>query len=701
MKNHVFLILFLVTGSLQAFDSISQLQEFATMMPEFPEPDTAQYQTPNYSSFYHHYAPSYFWQILQRLHIVAPPLWTPAQLENLLTDLVQNKMCLPTDHLIPVTSASRVYIWGDLKGAYHSLVRDLIALRNEGVIGDDLVLQQEVYLVFLGNVIDQSPYTVETLTAVLSLLKKNPCRVLYLAGNHEEKGLWQDHTLGQELQTKARGYTDESLPLGTLISELFKKLPRSIYLQSPDKELIQLSYQTQADRVVQGRVIGLDRSLTYQKTTGLELLPSQWGATTWNVFSSPTLTSKKLYNFTHDAFVLLTPAKHLSLWTITLYSKPIDADRFTQERFALLTGQPLRGLQPPLATKEPLLFGTTIDLSKTSASLGKRVREGLELRMHKENWQGGINGHPLKLVVLDDQYTPRLSLHHLRTLLSTYGTHRIVAPLGTPTTASFLPFVEEKKALVLFPYTGAMIFRKPELTYMAHLRTSYAQEAIALIRYAYTTLQARRFALFYQDDTYGQSPLKGAQSAFKELGISDWLETPYVRNNPNIEEAAQKIARYNPDVILFFSTYAPSAALIRKLGINKVASTVFMGISFLTDVFRNFLRSKGLELIMARVMPNPEVPTLEIIKNYQQDMRRYNPTAAWSVDSLEGYLNMDVLIYVLHSLEEPITDEAIMAQLENIKELEYKGLHLNFNPATRELLRDVWIDTGTGEWIKF
>ena len=78
-----------------------------------------------------------------------------------------------------------------------------------------------------------------------------------------------------------------------------------------------------------------------------------------------------------------------------------------------------------------------------------------------------------------------------------------------------------------------------------HLRT-YANEAHALIRYAVDVLRARKFALFYQDDSYGQAPLFVARESLKKYGITEWLT--------------------------------------RKLGINKVANTVFRGISFLTDV---------------------------------------------------------------------------------------------------------------------
>ncbi len=202
--------------------------------------------------------------------------------------------------------------------------------------------------------------------------------------------------------------------------------------------------------------------------------------------------------------------------------------------------------------KQPFTFGCTLDLSKTSAPLGKRLREGIELRINKENLQGGIKGHPLKIIFLDDNYTPRLAKQNVETFISQYHTSTIVCPLGTPTTEAYLPLAVEKKIAIIFPYTGALIFRKPTLSHVVNLRPSYAKEAQALITYAYTALQGRKFAIFYQDDSYGMGPLLAAREALKKYGISSWVEAPYLRNNPNIDEPAKKILNFNPDVILFF-----------------------------------------------------------------------------------------------------------------------------------------------------
>jgi len=689
------------------------MQEYARIMPEFPQPDAAHTLNPDYSSFHksqmHGRFKQYLNSFLEALHLKKKPLWSAESFRTQLFEAIRHldQSSKEETHTVHATLESRYYIWGDLFGAFHSLVRGLTYLHNQGILSNDLKIKKDHFVIFNGNVIDQSPYILETLTAVMNLEEKNHAQVAYLAGKHEYQDAWKEYGLKRELTIKAKGFGSESPPLSSALSVFFTLLPRGLLIKGLDDTGVLITPITDLQRNIQlpqetvrARIQGVDRSISYQRTDGLQQLSSYKDATLWNVFSSPTMLNKELYQFSNDAFVLLTPKKDITDWTITLLWKERSANQFKDKVYNLITGQ----LQTTASSsagqrKDPLVVGCTLDLSKTSAPLGKRLRAGLELRINKANWEGGIAGMPLKMIFLDDAYTPRRAQKNMFKFVNEYATKTILAPLGTPTTESFLPLVEKENMLVLFPYTGAMIFRQPNLKSFVHLRSSYANEAKALITYAVNYLQAQKFAIFYQDDSYGKAPLQAAEETLRSFKITDWLATAYVRNNPNVDDAAAKILSYNPDVILFFSTHAPSVALIRKLGIHKVASTVFMGISFLTDVFRNFLRSKGLELIMARVMPDPTIPDREIVRNYQDDMFRLNPTGELSVDSLEGYINADFFIHVVNSLTEPISNDAIVAAIEKVKDVSYKGLSLTFNPKTRELLSNVWIDTGKGAWL--
>lgn len=719
-------LLFMRSDQIASFSSISQAVAYAETLDQNNMPDNDSFLNPSFTKVNYHQVSKGFMKytswLLELLGLKKQPLWRPADLatavEKATAQFLIYKKTTPYGLLLEAQPENRFYIFGDLNGAFHSLIRYLSFLKQQGVIEDSLkLIHPSSYLIFNGNAIDKSPYSAETLTLIADLMVKNPGNILYIIGKDETKNYWKNQSFSKELSIKAPALPKES------ITTFFETLPSAVFIKTEDERFIQISWYNKtyttsfplntkippnqllsvalnetsrpSTLIIDARITGVDRTISYQETNGLEHVASQKGQAVWSVFSSPTLVHKKLYNFHHDAFVELIPAQKFDAWKIVLINRDTQTkEPFKTSSFSLLT----EGTST--LTKAPLIFGSTLDLSKTSAPLGKRLQEGIELRFRKQNMQGGVKGHPLKIIFLDDNYTPRRSKQNVELLMTSYGTSTIFCPLGTPTTEAFLPLAEQKKIVILFPCTGAPIFRKPTLTNVINLRASYAREAEALVHYAFTTLRGRKFALFYQDDSYGQGPLYAAQAALKKLGIKDWVETPYLRNNPNIEGAAQKIVNFNPDVILFFSTPGPSGSLIHKLGVNKISTTILMGISFLTDVFRSFLAKKGLNLIMSQVMPNYNNTSIEIIKEYHEDMKKLNPDGKLSADSLEGYINASVLIEILTKMKLPFTQESLIHTIESLKNYPYKGLILNFNPETRELLKNVWIDPGKGEnWI--
>ena len=125
-----------------------------------------------------------------------------------------------------------------------------------------------------------------------------------------------------------------------------------------------------------------------------------------------------------------------------------------------------------------------------------------------------------------------------------------------------------------------------------------------------------------------------------------------------------------------------------------------MGISFLTDVFRKFLHTVGLELIISRVVPNIYTEKLQIIDEFNYSISKNNTNCIKSEDSFEGYINARIFSFVLNSIDQPYTKEKIIATIEGMKNVNFGGLVLNFNSETRELSQAVWIDIGKDQWIK-
>ena len=377
-------------------------------------------------------------------------------------------------------------------------------------------------------------------------------------------------------------------------------------------------------------------------------------------------------------------------------------DGFAIKAYNLVTGQLVDAarLKEPVAGKktQELVFGCTLDLSKGLRIQGINLVRGISARLNRENSTGGIEGKQLRFVVLDDQYIPHLARKNIEILQREYGTDIILAPMGSPTAKAWVDLVQNKQVLSLFPATGAPIFRRPELVYMVHFKTSYHNEGVALVRQAHAEFHTGKFAFFYQDDAFGQGAMEGAKAELARAGITNYKTIPYRRNTVDFSEQAKELADYNPDAVFFFATTIAVTAFIRQLGVSKLSGKALFGLSDMGEaVFRAFMRSKGIRMTIANVVPDPKGSMLPIVQEYRKEMDRLG--YPFDPFSLEGYIAATILIDFIKRAGCPITKEKLVATAQQTKEYKLEGLVLTYDPNTKELTKDIWLDTGEGEWL--
>lgn len=701
--------------------NLGRLKQFASRLPEYPKPDDNNWANPNYESFYKSHKN---W----RLNFLNSPL-SPALFKNLLLGLL-DLLPLRGEYVIKIlpTESSRIIIISDLHGAFHSLVRELEELTKIGIIDDDLKLKSKNnYIIFNGNVVDKSCYTLETLMLVMELIKKNLGQVFYIRGDHETNSLWHSYQLMDELKYKIK---KQYISYVLALECFFARLPLCVYLKSQDGGILRISHDSgdaslpyderrfkrflsaqntqpvvyypfdPAKEVTDGDdlklsavIIGADRNIPEKMTTPLEILLPFKGVPVWTFFSSPTYVSKQLLGFHQDAFLILETPKQINRWTFTLYTQDAEhPEGFKLNVFSLVYG--MRFKNPELIKtwdyEHEIRVGSSEDLSNISSVFGRRVVLGLQVAIALQNAHGGIRNCPIKLICLDDRYTERYAKENLNRLINEFHTDIILTPIGSPAVVGMLPEVKSEKILILFPIAGAMEFRQPQLRYFIHYRPSFMREVQELIRFAIEEKSLDHITLFYQEDKYGETVVAGAAEIFKRYPHVTWTKAPYNRFNLDVSEAAGIIKNFQPQGIVFYATGFPAISLINKLGIETVANMSLFSVSFLTDQFGGFLKSMGLNLYASRVVPSLTQDKLPIIHEYKHIMGKLGES--YREESFEAYINASLFFLLLSMVEGPLTKENIVKAAESIKDVDFKGLHLNFNPNTRELSDKVWID---------
>ena len=675
------------------FKSLPDFQRYAATHNEIPQNDIRRLHVGN---FYKQQQP-FSAQILEALNIYSFMHTNIDHITQLFARLQKGIEVKSESMKITLTSDdSNVYVWGNLHGSLHTLVRSLDWLHKQNIISQELIISKpDTYFVFYDSVLYDSVYGLETLLLVGLLQERNPQSVIYVKDSYEQKNNWQNHTLQIQLQ-EILGYKFHiTKDLNYAINNFFDSLVKHVDFITPSGTTLSITTDSQLrikhDTLTsQSVAIGtMHGPVKYLKQPGIYLLEQQYGIPTWLVVSTSNTTADT------GGFAVINLASSIAQSTISFLQKNDEQFEQTQQ-FNLVTGG-----NPGITTtiSNPVTFGSTMSLDLGVPAMGKSVQSGILAYINQINQSGGIDNKLVKLVVLNDNYIPYLARQNIEKLLKE-AIDTIILPIGSPTLTAYLDLVEQQKIAVLFPITGSAEFRKPTLTNLINYRASYGDEMSVVVDYLVKEFGLRKFAFFYQDDAFGKSALGPAHQALQKHGITEWVDIPYTRGSVLLQEQVTKIKELQPEALGLLSTANSTKELIRLIGVNNLTGTKLFGVSFLgEETFRYFTHSAGLSVIYGAVVPNPHTSNLPIVTEYRAAMdalkNRYNNF------SLEAYICGAILADVISTLTKPITKEKIIKALEALNHHNVKGIPLTFNPNTRTISSNVWIETGkTDKWIQ-
>jgi ABC-type branched-subunit amino acid transport system substrate-binding protein len=129
------------------------------------------------------------------------------------------------------------------------------------------------------------------------------------------------------------------------------------------------------------------------------------------------------------------------------------------------------------------------------------------------NKAGGINGRQIKLIALDDGYTPPKTVEATRRLVEDDNVLMMYGSVGTPTNAAVQKYLNVKKVPQLFITTGASRFRDPKaFPWTMAFMPGYVAEGRAMGRYVLEAVASPKIAVLYQNDDLGKDFRAGFRS---------------------------------------------------------------------------------------------------------------------------------------------------------------------------------------------
>lgn len=721
----------------QSFMHLPQAASYAHATQEFPNPDNADWQNPDFTGFYKAQAGGFKQKIFSLFGRKKLPFDERA-FQHLLASLTERQKHLHVDATmrLQANEQDNFVIFSDVRGAYHSLVRGLQKLVELDLLHEDLSVSKNTYIIF-SNLINASAFNLETLMLVLSLMEKNPERVIYLAGSHE-RSFSDDATLSKQLNF----FSTDAQKIAQDLQQFFRSLAQTLLITSNGDTLevsgkkveVILENAQAKGEYAQAIIAAHDDS----RTLGLKRYIGP--PITWTGFSSPTSAHRRLLGFSQDAFILVQTGAYFSDWLITLYAHDLQkkSDYEAIGSYNLSTGlfvsgshidffdaaeiqkmrelvaqkkQELTELEVACKEKKEQQAGkeekkdqnqeqvfsvaTTIDLSKSARSIGKKIQETILKSFEQKNKETirGITFHP---IILDNEYSPELARKQYLDLVENDKLDTLLAPFGTMTIAQSLDLLKNNKMALFFPaITESSLFRSGTLKNTVSLSVSYREQGKALVNFLLQHYAPKKIALFYQNDDFGKDGLQGALDELRALGYTGKVvELPHERTQLNFKDLVDTLVREQPDAIGFFCLPIAAIQFLKSVDRSNLSGKILFGISDLRDYdVLQFIKESGQKFLYANSLPDWRSNDLEIAREY----RKFAEDHAIVPDpfSFEVYVIAQLFFYLVEQTQGTLTKEKLLQAAEQIKNVNFKGLELNFDPKTRVLLDVVWLAYGT------
>ncbi len=337
------------------------------------------------------------------------------------------------------------------------------------------------------------------------------------------------------------------------------------------------------------------------------------------------------------------------------------------------------------AAADELVIGQVAPLSGVLADTGKDMVLGAKVYFDYVNEHGGVHGRKIRHVVKDDGYRVAETVRLTREAIDKDGALALIGFAGTGNVAELLAqkVLEQANIALVAPYTGGEPLREPFNPWIFHIRAGYADEAEGIVNQL-VLLNMKRIAVMYQDDPFGKAGLAGVAAALKKRGLEPVAAGAYEKNTDDVARAVRAIAPANPQAVVMISVNKSTAAFSRQIrAAANVLQLVNISVVNPNELVRLIGKGDARGIGIAQVMPYPYSPTVAIVKEYQQAMKRYAPDAELSYASLEEFIGAKVLVEGLRRAGPNPTRAKVIRALETLHAFDAGGFTLNFSPDNR------------------
>jgi branched-chain amino acid transport system substrate-binding protein len=337
-----------------------------------------------------------------------------------------------------------------------------------------------------------------------------------------------------------------------------------------------------------------------------------------------------------------------------------------------------------VSAAEPYKIGAVFSITGVGSFLGEPEKKTAEMIAEEVNKKGGINGHPIELIVYDDESDTTKCNLAVKKLIKKDEVPVIVGPTRSGETLAVVSVVEEAKVPLISCATSYKIVTPIESRqWVFKVAASDAHVVAKLFDY----MKAKgwtKIAIMTDSTGYGASGREEFLRLAPEYGITILADERFGPQDTDLTPQLTKIRGTQPQAIVSWSigpTQIISVKNWRDLGMDSIPLFQSHGFGSRKNLELAGKSAEGVMLALARVNIGPILPDGQAQKKVIMDYTKaYEDRYKEPISSFGGHAS-DAINLAIAALQAVGPDPAkIRDYLE--KTTKFVGMHgiFNFSP---------------------
>ncbi|CAH1663251.1 ABC transporter substrate-binding protein [Chelatococcus asaccharovorans] len=344
-------------------------------------------------------------------------------------------------------------------------------------------------------------------------------------------------------------------------------------------------------------------------------------------------------------------------------------------------------------TDTEVKIGNSVPYSGPASAFGITGRS-LTAFFNKVNDEGGIAGRKVKLISLDDAYSPPKAVEATRQLVERDGVLAMFAVLGSANNVAIRNYLNAKKVPQLFTSSGATTLSENPAKYPWTMgwTPTYQTEGAVYGRHILKNFPDAKIAVLYQNDDFGKDYLVGLKNGLGDKANEMLVAVQsYELSDPTVNSQIISLQASGANVFVDITTPKFGAQAIKKVA--ELGWKPAHYISFVSSSVGSVLAPAGLDnakgLLTVQFVKDPNDPQWakdEGFMAWKAFMDKYMPGESQTdPNAVTGFSQAETMKHVLEMAGKDLTRDSLMKAAQNIKDLQLSmflpGITLNTSPT--------------------